>query len=125
MCSRCHEYVVKEMDVKDSDLPGLPFSLVKWNCIFSGCSSSNKRVRDYGVPGYLFDPVKRRELPLGWRGGWFLTRDHVYACSKHWHLMDQNILTWPECTAEDVLSKLVPLDKNLKPKKKKKNDFLF
>lgn len=120
MCNRCHEYVVKEMDIKDTDLPNLPYTEVKWFCIFEGCPCGNKKVRDYGLPGYLFDPTKRRTTKHGWKGGWFSVSNHYRACSRHWVLIKRKAVDWPDFSEENAKSKFKPIDKVSKPKKKKK-----
>lgn len=83
MCGRC-DRDVKEMDIRDTDLPNLPFKPGKWCCIVPGCKGGAK-IKDYGIWPYFYWAVKVRRHDNGdWHGGWFVATNHVYLCSKHW-----------------------------------------
>lgn len=83
MCHRCEKQVI-EQGVLESDLPMLPYTLVKWRCIVPGCRGGS-RAKDYGMSPFYFDPCKRRhnEKKGTWRGGWFDATGHFYVCSHH------------------------------------------
>lgn len=84
MCQVCDKAVI-EMGILESDLPNLPYKLVKWHCVCDGCNGATK-LRDYGVSPYYFWPVKILRSGSGdeqkWRGGWTSFMD-AYICSKH------------------------------------------
>lgn len=87
MCDRCDKEVI-EMGILDSDLPYLPYTLMKWYCMVDGCTCSC-RVRDYGIPPLYYWPVKiHRGKDGSWRGGW-TTCFHGYVCSKHFKELRQ------------------------------------
>ena len=108
MCHRCEKIVITDIDVRESDLPYLPFKLVKWCCFVDGCKGA-VRARDYGISPFYFDMAKRRSsIKKGWRGGWFDASAHFYVCSKHMSRFD-NIcreVTLSGHNAELFLSKI-------------------
>lgn len=97
------------MDIRDSDLPYLPYKEVWQYCIVDGCKGRCK-MRDYGLFPYYWWPVKVRYSERGYRGGWshFM---HRYACSKHWKQIQKREIDWPESSEEFCLSKFVPVIK--------------
>lgn len=95
------------MDIKETDLEYLPFKWVKWHCIIPGCRGGS-RVKDYGIPGYYFDPCKRRITKNGWRGGWF-SNHHTLACCRHFDMIKARTLEFPDTSPEVAASKFVPI----------------
>ena len=95
------------MDIRDTDLQYLPYKLVKWQCIFPGCKCGTK-VRDYGIPGYYYWPVKVRYYKDGWRGGWIFN-DHAYLCSKHWKPVIKRQIPFPDHSPEICAKKFITL----------------
>jgi hypothetical protein len=108
MCQRCQQEVAG-MDIKATDLQYLPFKWVKWQCIVPDCKGGCK-VKDYGIPGYYFDPVKPRITKEGWRGGWF-SNDHTYACSRHFNLIKARKMEFPDTSPEVAATKFVEVKK--------------
>lgn len=98
MCKRCDKEVI-EMGILESDLPNLPYQVVKWQCMAPGCFCTTT-IRDYGIAPFYWWPVRiiREEkwtphydfeknkmiTKHVWRGGWFDASDHGRLCSKHW-----------------------------------------
>lgn len=124
MCKQCHEFVVKEMDIRMSDLEHLPYTWCKWRCIVPNCRGGC-RVKDYQNAPYFFDPAKPRENieRNSWRGGWFDASEHFYICSRHakdWEKIVE--MMKHRFNASFFLLKIVSLTTT---KKKKKNVFLF
>lgn len=97
------------MDIRDTDLPNLAFTMVKWFCIVDGCRGHAK-VRDYGIGGYYYWPVKVIRKKDGWRGGWF-NNSHVYLCCKHWEPVMNLIIDPPDTSDENRMSKFVKAKK--------------
>lgn len=106
MCKNCAQQV-KEMDVRDSDLPGLPYKVVHWNCIFPDCRG-HAMVRDYGLGPLYYWPVKvyYNDEKQKWRGGWFDAGAHLYLCSRHWDPAVNGQIPFPEHNQEIRLSKI-------------------
>ena len=113
MCLKCFE-VIKDMDIRDSDLPNLPFTMVKWHCLVPGCKAHTK-VRDYGLVPFYYWPVKVRYYKDGkWRGGWLENAGHWYLCSKHWKPVVSRQIPCPDHSEAACISKFVKIDKQTK-----------
>lgn len=96
------------MDIRESDLPGLPFKVVYWFCIEEGCTNK-VRVRDYGISPYYWHPVKIHRSKKGWRGGWFGGMYHYHICSRCRKKYPENTIhDYPE---EVYLSRIKTIDK--------------
>lgn len=108
MCHQCASEV-KEMDIRDSDLPYLPFKEVWEYCIVPGCKGRCK-MRDYGISPYYYWPVKISNTKHGFRGGW-VHACHGYLCSKHWKPIVKRQMEMPERTEEICLSRFKPVVK--------------
>src|SRR5581483_9635789 len=108
MCQHCAQQV-KEMDIRDSDLPNLPYTEVYQYCIVPGCKG-RCNMRDYGQPDMYYWPVKVRYMPRGFRGGW-CHATHAYRCSKHWKLIKKRLMEIPEHDEATCLSRIVPIEK--------------
>jgi len=93
MCHQCDKYILTDLDIKDSDLPYLPYKLVKWTCCMPGCKCGTS-IRDYGLGDYYYWPVKVRRMKNGWRGGW-MECSHWYLCSRHYKLFQDRQLALP------------------------------
>jgi len=116
------------MGVLESDLPNLPYTLVKWKCMCIGCKGATK-LRDYGIAPFYYWPVKvvRSRDKAGvttWRGGW-TNMEHGYICSKHFpqykldpHHFEQKYTfkylqtTDPEKISQYLMSKIKPIKKS-------------
>lgn len=111
MCKRCADEV-KAMDIRDTDLPMLPYKEAHWQCIVPGCKGKCK-VRDYGIAPYYYWPVKVRYIHkhkmshAGWRGGWVDSMHHAYMCSKHWDPIMTRKMAMPDHSEEVCMSKVV------------------
>ena len=86
MCKNC-KTEVDEMDIRDSDLGMLPFTIKRAKCIIPSCNRG-VIVRDYGLGDYFYWPVKIRYVfqddgTHRWRGGWFNVLNHYHTCFKH------------------------------------------
>ncbi len=115
MCKSCDK-TVREMDVRDTDLPQLPYTVMKWCCIVPDCKNHTK-VHDYGISPLYYWPIKIRRLEDGsWRGGWFGATNHFYVCSKHWPLFKKGDLKYKdiEHNEEICFSKIKPITKHKK-----------
>jgi hypothetical protein len=96
MCETCEKQII-EMDIRESDLPGLPYKLVKWKCVVKSCNHYT-RMKDYGLK------------PLFWwaRGGKFKWVDitiHFLLCHKHSKI-------WNKRHVEGLQDPLFPMPKN-------------
>ena len=73
MCKICNSQV-EEMGIFPSDLPNLPFKLVKWKCMVKNCNHY-KRVKDYGIKPFYRFGNKNAE--------WLDSFAHNFLCGKH------------------------------------------
>jgi|ERR1700761_1606158 len=106
MCERCDNVVIGEMDIRDTDLPNLPFKTGKWSCIVPGCKGGAK-IRDYGIGPFFYWAVRVIRGEKGWRGGWFSAPNHTYMCSKHWPMYKKGTLPKDIPHSEEInLSKI-------------------
>jgi len=107
MCKQCAQ-IIRDMDVRETDLPLLPHKSVKWHCIVPGCKGC-VTVRDYGITPYYYWPVKIRYTNEGYRGGWIDSTTHYYFCSKHWKPITKGEIIVPEYTPKLCASRFVTL----------------
>lgn len=138
MCQDCDKEVIN-MDIRESDLPNLPYTPVHWFCIVPNCNCKTT-VRDYGIAPIYWWPVKitrkerntyeweedgtwkgGRKIQV-WRGGW-ATALHGYICSKHWDEMkktgwnkwhQEQLPATRELANEYLLTKIKPITKKKK-----------
>lgn len=84
MCKFCDKAVL-DMDIQETDLPNLPYTLVRWACLIPGCRCKNTFLRDYGIAPYYYWPVKRVDMPKEnrFKGGWVDSTWHWKLCFKH------------------------------------------
>lgn len=116
MCQNCYKIVLTEMDIRDTDLPNLPYTVVKVQCVVPGCDHGFK-ARDYGIAPYYYWPVKiLYKKNESWKGGWFDASNHPIVCNRHWKNYDE-IVTGP-ISCDYLLSRVIPFV--LKSKKKKR-----
>lgn len=107
MCGICQKEV-SEQDIRESDLPALPFKEVKWRCIVPGCKGG-ARLRDYGNAPYYYWATKEVKDHSGYtrRGGWFNIAVHYYLCSRHWKQAERvGEMMSHRITPEYLLSKI-------------------
>ncbi len=102
------------MGILESDLPNLPYKLVKWQCMVDGCKNAC-RVRDYGIAPHYYWPVRVFRAEDGsWYGGW-ITALHGYICSTHWKEVNKGRVAFfrkHACTEQFLLSRITPITKS-------------
>lgn len=114
MCQHCEAEVIKQ-GIKESDLPLLSYTEVKWKCVVPGCRGGCK-LRDYGLDPFYYDIAKRRSDKEGntRRGGWWDMTCHYYLCGRHWKDSDRiRQMMQHRFNPEFFLSKIVPINKKL------------
>lgn len=115
------------MDIRESDLPGLPYKPMRWFCMVEGCTCKTT-VRDYGIPPIYWWPIRIiREKNGDWRGGW-TSALHGYICSRHFKEYKANPRAFMKThirDADQLLSKIIPITKKLKHGTTKSNDAGF
>lgn len=120
MCMHCDKVVI-DMGILESDLPNLPFKLVKWVCIVDGCTCGTK-MRDYGISPIFWWPVKiTRKKDGSYRGGW-TDFTHGYICNRHWPEYKQGHTAFFEKYATnriDITRSIVAIEKSKQYKPKR------
>lgn len=109
MCHHCDKQV-SEMDIRDSDLPNLPYKLVKWKCIVKNCNRFT-RMKDYGIdPLYHWGKKKNK---------WISVMLHFFLCPKHWPIYNRRhipgvedpLIPMPK-TIEEIQQTIIPIIKS-------------